>query len=212
MIVQGQVGVQSVSDGALANAALGRNAEPLVSEWQGRYYSQTYRGLVFSLYSGGITIASTHASPLAAGTGTPIIGLWNPQNSGRNLVILKHGIASVSGTPGGGFVWNYATNQTITQAVSGVIVSNFLGGAAASVVKPFTNAATTGSTVGIAFRLAGYGAAVTAAGSVGANTPIMEEDAGDIIVPQGAYVALAAYAVGTTNVVNAAITWAETVA
>jgi hypothetical protein len=165
--------------------------------------------MVFSLYSGNMTIASTHVSPLAAGTGTPIIGLWNPQNSGKNLVVLKHGIVTVSGTPGGGFIWNYATNQTITQAVSGTIVCNFLGAGTGSVAKTFVNAATTGSTAGIAFRLAGWGAAVTATGAPGANTPIQEDDGGDIIVPQGAYVALAAYAAGTSNVVAASITWSE---
>jgi hypothetical protein len=165
--------------------------------------------MVFSLYTGAITVASTHVSPLAAGSGTPIIGLWNPQNSGKNLVVLKHGIVTVSGTPGGGFVWNYASNQTITQAVSGTTVCNFLGLGTSSVAKTFVNAATTGSTAGIAFRLAGFGAAITAAGSVGANTPVLEDDAGDIIVPQGAYVALAAYAAGTSNVVAASITWSE---
>jgi hypothetical protein len=210
MLIEGKVGVQVLQDGVNSQPRQGKSGELNISHVHGNYYEPTYRGNVFtcSTAAAGITLAATSLSPLAAGTGTPIIGLYNPQSSGKNLVINKVHVGVITSSAStGNIVWNYAINQTITAAANGTINSNFLGGAASSVVKAYVNTATTGSTIGIMFRPAYQLQFVTAAGEV--VGPIEQDLNGDIIVPPGAYLALANGVSNTTTVLSASITWEE---
>jgi len=210
MLVEGKVGVQVLQDGANSQLRQGRSGEIVTMQAHAAYYEATYRGNTFtcSTAAAGITLAATSLSPLAAGTGTPIVGLWNPQNSGKNLVINKVNIGLITSSAStGNIVWNYAVNQTITATANGTITSNFIGGAAASVAKAFVNTATTGSTVGIMFRPAWQFQFVSAVGEV--YGPAELDMNSDIIVPPGAYIALANGVSNTTTVLQASITWEE---
>lgn len=209
MIIEGQVGVQpALAKGSLQRVALGRQGEALVSEYHGRYFSLAMDGAVFnSGTSANVTIASTHVSPLAAGTGTPIISLYNPQASGKVLVVLKAGAATISGTPGGPLFWNYALNQVITATPNGPVITSMLNNSAPAVAKVFAGVATTGSTAGAFLRHAVNISAVAAVG--GMFNPMLEDYGGDIIIPPGGYLGLAAFAAGTSHVVQASIVWAE---
>ncbi len=207
MLTQARVSriLASQGNGAQVDTSAGYFGELLVSELQGRYGQLALDGKIFTAVASAVTIVSASVSPLAAGTGQPIVGIWNPQNSGVNVAILKHGVQTISGTPGGPIVWNYTLNQAITASTSGTPIPGFLSGAIGA-AKLFVNTATTGSTVGILHRGA-WNVPAIAAASV--QSAAMEEDAGDIIIPPGAFLGLAAYAVGTSHVVNAAITYAE---
>lgn len=208
--INGKVGPGFAQDGSLVDPRMTKDLGTTVQELHGRYYEATYRGAIFtcSTAAAGVTLTATSLSPLAAGTGTPIVGLFNPQGSGKNLVINKLSVAVITSSAStGNIVWNYAVNQTITAAANGTINSNFIGGAAASVVKAYVNTATTGSTAGIMFRPAFQLQFITAAGeSVGT----CEQDLnGDIVVPPGGYIALANGVSNTTTVLSAGITWEE---
>jgi len=147
--INGKVGPGFAQDGSLVDPRMTKDLGTTVQELHGRYYEATYRGAIFtcSTAAAGITLAATSLSPLAAGTGTPIVGLYNPQGSGKNLIINKVNVGVITSSAStGNIVWNYAVNQTITAAANGTINSNFIGGAAASVVKAYVNTATTGST------------------------------------------------------------------
>lgn len=211
MLIQGQVGLQALQDGAQVNASLGRAGEMYVSELHGRYYSLAKRGLVFGFSTAAVTIAATHNSPLAANTGTPIIGLWNPVASGKDLVVLKHSIASVSGTPGGPMVWNWGT-VTATAAALSTVVSGRMGQSpAGSIANVYSNVVTTSSLAGaLHFHAAGI-SAVAATGQGGANAPVYEDRGGDIIIPPGSWGALCSTATGTSHVIQASVVWAELV-
>lgn len=62
----------------------------VVTDAHGRFQEAALRG---TLFSGGMTITSianvTFTTATLGATGTPIIGVWNPTNSGKNLVILQ---------------------------------------------------------------------------------------------------------------------------
>ncbi|SRR5579883_1109772 len=204
--VQGTVGFSTSVDGANPNFGMGRQNDVYVSELHGRYYTYAYRGVLFRSVITGVTIASTHVSPLAAGTGTPIIGLWNPQGTNKNVIVLRLAIATTSGTPGGPILWNWMNNQNITAAPGGTIYPGLLNPSANSVVKLFNNVATTGSTAGLPFDIA---ANISAVASTGGTFPAFDEPAGSIICQPGQMIALAATAAGTSHVVNASLTWAE---
>lgn len=210
MLIEGKVGPQLLQDGANTQPRQGRSGEVCIQQTHADYYESTYRGSVFtcSTAAAGITLAATSLSPLAAGTGTPIVGLYNPLSSGKNLVINKVNVGAITSSAAtGNIVWNYAINQTITAAANGTITNNFLGGAAASVVKAYVNTATTGSTIGIMFRPAFQLQFVTAAGEMVGSAEVNID--GDIIVPPGAYLALANGVSSTTTVLSASITWEE---
>lgn len=206
MISELRVGQQVNQDGSIVPQRATKDAATLNQDVHGRYFEGTYRGQSFCLHSGPVTVAAANNSPLTAATGQPIVGIYNPQNSGKVAVIHKLSAATTSGTPGGPLLWNYAINQVITAVNSGTITSNFVGSGIAPVCKYFANTATTGSTVGLLYRLA----VQISTGAAASNTsPAEIELGGDIIVPPGVYLGLASTAAGTTHIVTASLIWEE---
>lgn len=206
--IQGRVGPIQAQDGTLIDPRLTRDGAFLVQDGNGRYYEMAYRGQLFtaSTAAAGVTIAATHVSPLAAATGTPLLGIFNPVNSGVNLMILRAKVATVSGTPGGEFVWNVIPNPAgITSAtfVQGLGNKSFAVGGFG---KAYTNTALTGSALATMFRPLGGPAAIAA----GAGTYSVEEVTdGDMVIAPGGFAGIAATAAGTTHIAAASITWAE---
>ena len=209
MLIQGQVGApqaQSIPAGTTPPIRQGQLGDVIVSEVHGRYYETNYRGALFSTYINALTVASTHASPIASGTGTAIIGIYNPAGSGKNVSIVRVQQATTSGTPGGPLLWNTIPNpQNITASFTAAY-SNFNLAQQGSVTRIFNNSALTGSTAGVAFRTAGGSAAVAATGVI---LTYSEELAGDLLVTPGSMVALAATAAGTSHVISCFVEWEE---
>ena len=198
-----------LADGATApTSRADRENSLVVSENRGRYAEAVSRGLTFMTYIDALTLAATHASPLAAGTGTPILAVYNPVGSGVNLEITHAGHATTSGTPAGPLKYNIIPNpQNITQTPTGNLVSALINGAVASVAKVFNNVALTGSTLGTVFRPHGGPAAIAEGAGI---QSYVEEHAGDLIIPPGSMLALAATGTGTTHILSAFIEWKET--
>jgi hypothetical protein len=212
MLIQGQVGAPAL------NASLGPGANPpvrqgnmgdlIVSELHGRYYETNYRGSLFGVALNSITVGATNISPVNGTNTTPLLTIFNPIGSGKNLSLVKITQSLVSGTPGGPFVWNVlALPQTITNTTFTTPFNLSTLQQAGSLAKVWTQQAIGSATVaGTAFRTAG-GFAAAAAGA-GVNT-YTEEYAGDFIVPQGTAVSLCAYATGTTHIFSAFVEWEE---
>jgi hypothetical protein len=208
MIIQGQVGApgQSITSGSTPPLRQGQLGDMIVSELHGRFYEQTYRGAVFSTFVNALTIASTHATPIAAGTGTPIIGIFNPANSGKNIVLIRVQQATTSGTPGGPLLWNVIPNPQNITATSTAAYSNASLAQSGSVTRIYNNTALTASTVGVAFRNAGGPTAVAATGAIMTYTEMYD---GSVIIPPGSMLGLAATAAGTSHVINVYAEWEE---
>lgn len=210
-LAEGKRGLFPLSRGAQNFLSLGDFGEGYVTELLPRYYAANYNGLLFHFSTGSVTIASTHVSPLAAGTATPIIAIWNPASSGKNAVITKVGAAAYSGTLGaGGLVWNYASWTTPTTAALSTPVSGIMNGSAPSAMKVYSNAVTTSSLVGIFYKNA---CNLGTTGALAANgieaSPVEEDIGGDIIIPPGTWGALAAFAAGTSPILTATVSWLE---
>jgi hypothetical protein len=186
---------------------LGNQTEVMVSELNGRYYEQTFRGNEFTFSStlAGITIAAGMISPVGAAA-TVFLALANPVSSPVNLVIVRAKIWTVSGTPGGPFGWNViAPNSGLTAAgVKGINNKTFIQGGNG---VGFANAAMTGALAATMFRGIGGQAAIAAGAG---NYHVEEETAGDIIVLPGGAVLIAPTAAGTTHIAGASITYVET--
>ena len=113
MELQGVAGIQQNSDGALTALRSGKTGETMISELQGRFYEQTYRGNLYSI--GCVLTPLSAATILLTASAQPIVGVWNPTTSGVNLVILqaalRAAVNNVSATAPGDFVWASSTGN-----------------------------------------------------------------------------------------------------
>ena|SRR2546422_6529015 len=206
MLIEGVVGPQSKADGAILQPRLTKTGELGMSEVHARYQEACLRSNTFVASSGSVTIAATHVSPLAAGTGTPVIGLFNPAGSGKNLVLLATYTYHASGTPGGPLLWNVIPAPAGITAAGGAAMNSFTFQTSGSVSKVFANSALTGSVVATAARIIGGMTAVVIGSALGT---FFENIEGSSIIPQGAFAGIAAFAQGSSHIVQAAMTWEE---
>jgi hypothetical protein len=207
MLIQGTTGPSApYRDGAYNTIALGMMGDLLVSELRGRYASAALRGKLFS-------VTTPAAVTAAAGTNTPItaaaaalLALYNPIGSGKNLLVNKASVITVSGTPAGPAWWNYAVNQNITATPNVTPRNALLQGAAASVAQGFSNTALTGAAAMTVLRPATRISAVAAGFN---ESPAFEDIGGDIVVPPGCVLALATAGTGTSHSLIASILYEE---
>jgi len=205
--IQGKVGPQLATDGNLIDPRLMRDGTAAVADADAHFSELVLRGQVYTAATpaAGITVAATHVSPLAAGTGTPIVGLFNPVGSGVVLKILKARIQSISGTPGGPFVYNVIPAPAGISAAGqqGLNNKTFVAGGLA---KAFVGSAITGSALATMFGVAGGPSAIALGAGINSVDVVVD---GAIHVQPGAFFGLAATAAGTTHIVAAMLTWAE---
>jgi hypothetical protein len=209
MLAEGKRLFAPISSGTQNGVALDQYSAMAVSENLPRYMLQTYNGNMFHFLSASITAGATTNTPLTAGTAAPPIALWNPVGSGKNVVIAKVGAINISGQPAGPLVWNYANFTTLTTATASTPVSGIMGQSAAAVAKVYSGQVTTGSLVGIFYKMAAGFTAVTALGS-GGGTPIYEDVGGDIIIPPGTWGGIASFGTGSSHIFQVALSWIET--
>jgi hypothetical protein len=206
----GQVGQQQYPDGNQVPPRLGQQAETIVSQLHGRYYEQCYRKNLFVMDSDSITLAAAHTTKGALATVKLINGFFNPLTSKVNAVILMARVATVSGTPGGPYFYNFLQDSTINSAATGTARSLNLAAPATSQMTAQVNvilADTGGATTALKQLavLGGPAAIAAGAGLYSAN----DEPCGMIIVPPGVVFGICALAAGTTHVVQSTLIWEE---
>lgn len=209
MLLQNIVGQPSAgASNALLNGRAGQLGDSIVSELHGRYYETNYRGNLFSLSVS--TAASVTAYTGGAG-GTPMIGLFNPTGSGKNLVILKASFANVVAASAAGtvtFGLYFGTTATITQATTTTPWSMSTQLQAGSVATGFRNVAlTSGSAASNVIALGSYYWATAAGAAVVSGGPVDLE--GSVIIPPGSYVALGGSAALTSATWIGSLQWEE---
>jgi hypothetical protein len=213
MFAQLQVGQQNAGKGSNPVMRGGVQGDLIVSELHGRYAEATVNGNVFHATNtgAGVTLAAANAigaAVPAAGAAQPILGLINPSNSGVYLVINRAKVLTVSGTPGGGFIYGFLNTQAgqYTGVVTnkGVQGSTLQTGGKAIVVPNLALAGTTN----LVSELRQIGGPAAVAAGAGVYT-VEEETAGDIMIPPGAILGIFAQAAGTTHIVKASLTWEE---
>lgn len=212
MLLQGQVGQQALSKGSNPTVRQSGQGDIVVSELHGRYAESSLNGNNYHANTpgAGITLVAANAigaAVPAAGSAQPILGLANPSNSGVNLVINRTKILTLSGTPGGGFIFGFVTSQVPNYtgaSTKGIQAVSLQQGGRAQVI---TNVALAGTSVQVGeLRQIGGSAAIAA----GAGIYTVDEDTGgDIIVPPSAILGIFAQAAGTNHVVKASLSWEE---
>lgn len=216
-IIQGIVGAQNNSDGALQIPRLGKQGDLASSQLHGKFYEQTYRGNVYGL--GISNTAATSLNAIATGltaTATPLVGCYNPPTSNVNLVILRASIVTAtvaaSAVSPGGFMWCFGTGQTVSTGLVPFNQKTLAAGGGVGQAFTMTTVMTglSGSLVAkrgspiSPFNAAGNATAVALLG--GAS---LEEVEGSIIVPPGGVAGLFAQVSSTTWSATVAIVWEE---
>jgi hypothetical protein len=199
MLQQTQTGPAKYSPGSTAALRGGNLGDGIISELHGRFYEQNYNG---NLYSAGSTETALSANTITlVATTTPIVGVWNPQSSLVNLVILQASLQvslqAASTTRQGSFVWAVSTgNGAIstgslpwnrkTLAQQGSQAKAFNGGVA---LTGLTNNLVIMEGADLSGGVAITTSTVTAATLVPATVYVQNFDGG-LIVPPGGILAL----------------------
>lgn len=204
MINEIKVGPQVLQDGTIAIARAEKSGAITVVDAHARFQEAAYRG---ALFSAGMTITSisnaTFSTATLGTTATPIIGVWNPTGSGKNLVILQARVQSVvtaaTATGPGAYMWCTAVGQS---AISTGItpLNRFSLQASGSVAKGYANTALTGLSGNLTVQEASgiqagpqgnFSEVGTAVGFVPTPSAVIVEPIdGAFIVPPGGVLAL----------------------
>lgn len=201
MLSELRVGHGIATDGTINPARQDKTLASVVTDAHGRFQEAALRG---GLFSTGMTITSIANATFSTGTlgatATPIIGIWNPANSGKNCVILQAKVqlinTALQTTGAGALMWVVSTNQSaITTGL--VPLSRLSLAASGAVAKGYAGTALTGL-VGsmVVYEVAGFGGVLsnlstlqTAVGLMPLAATFTDNIDGAIIVPPGGVLA-----------------------
>jgi len=195
--------------GQILSSPAGILGELVVSEALPQYYSLAKSGVVFSLAALGLATLTAFAGGAA---GTPILGLYNPANSGKDLVLLlaSLGIRTTGATAAAlAFNWfgvnqgGVAVSGTQTPAANAYSQAN-----TGSVAWGMVNTANTGALASTLRRSSfSVGNVTTTAGLNAAS--FIDDIKGALIISPGSYMAFGAANALATAGIDASIMWAE---
>ena len=200
-------GPQVLSDGTQGQPSVNKQGALWVTEFIPRYYELVYRGLCFTTSEKDVN--PTGAIPLGA-AGTPLLAIWNPAGTGKNIVVLQIGISiQIMGTGAlGGVYASWGITTAITQATKNTIYNALTSATSGSAATAFNNVALTGSTALTQLMpLLSVGANVTS--TTPTISPALLDIGGAIIIPPGSVFALTTATSGTAAKVDSNILWAE---
>lgn len=201
---QGQTGKQT---GQGIPVSFGEYGDQLASELQPRYYEMNYRGQVFSACNtAAVTIGVLAATNVS-------YALYNPPNSGKNLVIIDAGFGAASTVFGSGSVFFAYNPQTTTPGgtTALTIKSNLLtGNPAASVAAAYSTATLSSTPIAVRPFYGCVAAAASTATPISAQcVPFVKDDvAGELIVAPGGVLSIQGSVAAVANGF-VGISWAE---
>ena len=201
-------GSAKTADGAIVTARIGNQLDTIVSELHAPYYEQTYRGNVYTL---SVVTAAAITAYVGAAAGTPMLAVWNPAGSGKNIVVLQANVANAVAASAAGtaaFGLYYGVTAAITQATITYPTHALTQLATNSVAFGFRNVALTASTAATNVLPMGSYYWATAAGAI--QTPnAAVEPKGSILIPPGSYVALGGSSALTSATWIGSLSWEE---
>ena len=212
----------SATDGNAYDQLGGKSTEGVVTELHGKYYTQNYRGNCFMVS----TVGAGLAIPISS-TVTPVVMLWNPLGSGKNLVPMRftavramntttvQGAINLLAVFGAGSV--IATGSAITAFNQSALGTNLfnaqLGGGILSVMKSSANGTNTlaAASVAVVATMGGLTTS-TLAGAVAAPASVpacVYDFDGTLIIPPGVAVYPCMSAGASAALVVMSFAWAE---
>lgn len=181
-------------------AFAGASGEQLVSELHGRYYSANYRNHLFMATASAVTL------PVVTSGVASVFSLFNPANSGKNLIVMRAAIGTVLATTVVDIAGiYYLVNPTQASTTVGTIKSGLLGAGTPSVATFYTATTHTSQTPTLAANIGGYGAVTDGSGNF-----FFRDFDGSLIVPPNVGIDILMSTAASTNSGAAAeLTWME---
>lgn len=192
------------------------------SDAHGRFMEAALSG---RLFSSGMTTTSisnaTFTTATLGATATPIVGLWNPIGSGKNLIVLQARVQLIANavttfTGPGALMWCTAVNQSAIS--TGIVPLNrFSLTASGAVGKGFANTALTGLSGNLTVQDASgfisfsnaFSNALTAAGQATPGGGGIEHIDGGIVLVPGSVLALLGTTTPSSVSAASSILWEE---
>lgn len=210
MLIQPTVGLASARQaaGSTPNSPGGGYGEWLTSRLMPDYYTLLKNGMVFNL----ATLAANPSAFVGAAAGTPLLALWNPIGSGKDLVLLEAALGiRTTGTAAAANACNHFAGAQGATLITGTPTqprNQLSQGQGGSVATGLVNTANTAAVASNLIRPAfSIGNATTTAG---VNVALMRDEIkGEIIIPPGGYYAFGFAAALTAGSIDAALIWAE---
>jgi hypothetical protein len=164
-------------------------------------------------YLFAVSVAAANPSAFVGGAaGTPLVGLYNPSNSGKDLVLLEAVVGiRTTGTAAGTADFNHwgAAQGTVAPTGTATAARNlYTLVAAGSVAVAMLNTANTGALASSLLRPSiSLGNVTTTAGlNIGL---LRDELKGEIVVSPGSYYAFASAVALTAASIDVGLIWAE---
>lgn len=210
MLIQPTVGLpnQRQAAGSTPNAPGGTFGEWITSRLLPDYYTLLKNGLVFNL---GV-LAANPTGFVGGAAGTPLLALFNPLGSGKDLVLLEAVLGiRTTGTAAAANGFNHFGVQQGAVAITGAAtqprgqLNQMQGGSVA------TGLVNTANTAALASNLIRPSVSIgngTVTGGVNVGL-LRDEIKGEIVIPPGGYYALGIAATLTAASIDAALIWAE---
>jgi len=203
-LLQGNSGQTSKQVGQALTVGFGETSDVMVTELQARYYENTYRRNKFGVTFPAAAVAVASATALGA------FVLFNPANSGKNLVIddiVAQLIAFTAGATVVPLAVVAIPNQTPTSTGAGTTPTcTLVGSPNGSAAKTFVSGTTVGAPT-VAFRhIAGWYTDLTASDM---GSSVKDEVAGAIVIAPGSGIQVVAFSTPSTNTMSVSMTWDE---
>lgn len=202
MIFQSEVGRKRTSPGTNPNLRSSDYGELVVLQGGGKYKEMSLKGDVFIGANLGGTPVTTQAGLSAT---TPALTLYNPVNSGVNLVLMTVCVditTSPAAAAGLMLAYNLISAAAPTSVTNATITNAIIGGNKAPSGKCYIVA--TLAAAPLAFRMIG---GTTGAAAIGAVQLIDHVD-GEVIIPQGGCISVQSTSAAA---ILASMTWEEVV-
>jgi hypothetical protein len=198
---------ENLSPGGVTPARGDRTGALVTTPGHAFYSEMVYQANVWILNTPSTGVVANANNVFSAVTAQPILGMWNPPQSKRIVVVSRVTTTWSNGTaPAGGLVWAFVppmSNVTATGGNTEINAATLQTGG--SPFKTFVNSQMTGIGSAQILRLLGG----PTAGSIGinANHTYTEECAGDIFCPPGAAIGLFPILAGSNPIIFASIVY-----
>lgn len=170
-------------------------------------YEETNQGNSWTISTAVAGITTTALMVVSTASAIPIVGLFNPDGSGKNLIVHRAIVCQVTGTSTG-FIWGVAADPAMT-ASDGVATgrNNKTFASGGHIGRAFAGATAMVGT-GVTYRSLGEPVAGIAY-AAGLDTTFRDDVDGEIVVVPGNFVGVFATVAMAANIVRASLTWAE---
>lgn len=203
MLSEIRTGAVVSSDGAVNPARSDKTGAIITADGHGRFQEAALRGVLFS---GGMTLTSISSPSFSTGTlsatCSPIAGVWNPLNSGKNLIILQVKVSPINTaaqvTGAGALMWASSIGNAAI-STGNAPFNRGTGLAVGSVAKDMSGVLLTGLTNSLVVRdaaalagglLSNLSTLVTTTNTMAIQVVSVDNIDGSIIVPPGGVLAL----------------------